>query len=183
MDVEIRQASDAEQQAIFTVATEAFVPEASNEIVGLIADLLGDRTAQPLLSLVATVQDQVVGHILFTHARIKDTQREVSASILAPLAVLPVYQNQGVGGRLINAGLKQLKAAGTELVFVLGYPAYYSRHGFVPAEVRGFEPTYAIPPEQADAWMVQELQPDILGKVQGTVQCADALDNPKYWRE
>lgn len=183
MDVRIREAYDTDRQDIFKVVIGAFGPEEGDEIVELITDLLVDPSAQPLLSLVATVHDQVVGQVLFTNVGIQGAQRPVVATILAPLAVLPTYQNQGIGGRLINTGLQRLKTAGTELVFVLGYPAYYSRHGFVPAGCRGFEPTYAILPEQVDAWMVQALQPDLIGQVQGTVQCADALDDPKYWRE
>ncbi|WP_420804791.1 GNAT family N-acetyltransferase [Nitrosococcus halophilus] len=59
---------------------------------------MADPSAQPLLSLVATVNDHVVGHILFTNVRIKHSQRLVSSAILAPLSVHPEYQNQGIGG-------------------------------------------------------------------------------------
>ncbi len=183
MDIQVRQSDDTDRQAIGRVAFEAFGPEAGPEIVELITALLEDLSAQPLLSLVATVQNQIIGQILFTNVRIQGAQRHVSAAILAPLSVHPDYQNQGVGGLLINTGCQHLKAIGTELVFVLGYPAYYSRHGFSPAGCRGFEPSYPIPPAQADAWMVQELQPNIIGHVKGAVKCADALDDPKHWQE
>ncbi|NET50357.1 MAG: GNAT family N-acetyltransferase, partial [Merismopedia sp. SIO2A8] len=78
---------------------------------------------------------------------------------------------------------QQLKATGTALVFLAGYPSYYSRYGFVPAGCRGFEATYPMPPKYEDAWMVQALQLNVIGQVQGKVQCADALDDPKFWRE
>lgn len=183
MDIQVRQASDADGQEIKNVVIEAFGPGDGPEIVGLITDLLGDPTAQPLVSLVATVEEQIVGHILFTTVHIQPAQRSVVAAILAPLAVLPAYQNQGIGGLLINTGLQTFKSAGGELVFVLGYPTYYSKYGFFPARTRGFEPTYPIKPEQEDAWMVQELQPNIIGQVRGSVKCADALNDPKYWQE
>ena len=183
MDIQVRHAGDSDGQEITKIIIEAFGPSEGQEIVGLIADLLGDPTAQPLWSLVATVQKQVVGHILLTTVHIRPAQRNVVAAILAPLAVLPAYQNRGIGGLLINTGLQQIKTAGGELVFVLGYPTYYSKYGFSPAGARGFEPPYPITPEQEDAWMVQELQPNTIGQIRGTVRCADALADPKYWQE
>ena len=142
-----------------------------------------DPSAQPLLSLVATADDEIVGHILFTSAQLKHTQRMVIAALLAPLAVIPKYQNQGVGGRLIEEGLKQSKATGIELVFVLGNPGYYPKYGFSPAGIKGFDAPYPIPPEDSSAWMVKELHPGIIESVSGQVKCADALNDPKHWQE
>jgi len=67
------------------------------EIVQLIGDLLLDVTAQPVLSLVATVDGRVVGHVLFSKVRLKPAGQEVSAALLAPLAVHPDCQSQGIG--------------------------------------------------------------------------------------
>ena len=72
-------------------------------------------------------------------------QNGASLSLLAPLAVLPDYQKQGVGG-IISHGLKLLTAAGIDLVFVLGHPGYYPRYGFKPAGVQGFEAPYQSQP-------------------------------------
>jgi len=87
------------------------------------------------------------------------------------------------GGRLIIEGLKQLKAAGVELVFVLGHSGYYPKYGFCAAGVKGFEAPYPIPQENSGAWMVQELHPGVIGHVSGLVICADALNDPKHSRE
>ena len=103
--------------------------------------------------------------------------------ILAPLAVIPDKQSRGVGGRLIREGLRLLSESGVELVFVLGHPEYYPRHGFKPAGALGFEAPYSIPDEHADAWMVQELCPGVIGRVSGKVMCADVLNQPEHWRE
>jgi predicted N-acetyltransferase YhbS len=183
MNLQLRKALESDWQGISKVVIAAFGTEQGNEITGLITDLLADPSAQPVLSLVAAANDNVVGHILFTNARIKHAQRIVSSSILAPLSVHTQHQNQGIGGRLIKEGLKQLKAAGVELVFVLGHPGYYPKHGFSVAGIRGFEASYPIPPENSDAWMVQELRPGVIGHVSGKVICADALNDPKHWRE
>lgn len=183
MNLQVRKALESDRQSISTVVIAAFGTAPGNEITDLITDLLADPSAQPLLSLVATVNDHVVGHILFTNARIKHSQRLVYSAILAPLSVHPEYQNQGIGGQLIKEGLKQLKAAGIELVFVLGHPSYYPRYGFSAAGIKGFDAPYPIPPENSDAWMVQELHSGVIGHVKGQVICADVLNNPKHWRE
>ncbi len=183
MQTQVRLAVVSDRQAISGVILAAFGDAQGQEIVDLVFDLLEDHSAQPLVSLVSTVDDQVVGHILFTSVHIEHPARKVSSSILAPLAVHPNYQGQGIGGLLIAEGMNRLRAMGAELVFVLGHPGYYPRHGFSPAGVQGFDAPYPIPPEDADAWMVQELRPGIIGRVSGQVACAQALDDPRHWRE
>ena len=121
----------------------------------LVRVLLVDPSAKPFLSLL-TFKDKAVGHILFTTARVTKTQDTALISILAPLAILPDFQKQGIGGRLIERGLKLLSKSGIDLVFVLGHPEYYPRYGFKPAGYLGFEAPYSIPDEHADAWMVQD---------------------------
>lgn len=183
MNLRVRKSFESDKQAISGVVIAAFGQEEGAEIADLITDLLEDPSALPLLSLVATVDEYIVGHILFTNAKIKHSQRMVSSAILAPLSVHPEYQGQGIGGQLIEEGIKKLKAAGVELVFVLGHPDYYPRHGFSAAGGKGFDAPYPILPEHSDAWMVQELSPGIIGHVRGQVICADALNDPKHWQE
>ncbi len=183
MNMHVRNACDSDTPAIADIVRAAFGAVSGQEIADLIADLLADPSAYPLVSLVATVDTTIVGHILFTSAHIQLSQRMVSAAILAPLAVHPTHQRQGIGSRLIEAGLKQVQATGVELVFVLGHPGYYPKYGFSPAGIQGFDAPYPIPPEDASAWMVQELHPGIIGHVRGHVICAKALDDPRHWRE
>ncbi|MBM4310856.1 MAG: N-acetyltransferase [Deltaproteobacteria bacterium] len=183
MNIQVRTAQESDRAAIVQVVCAAFGEDQGDEIVDLTADLLADPGAQPSLSLLATVDGGAVGHILFTNARIQTSQRYIRAAILAPLSVHPAFHNQGIGGQLINAGLQQLQTAGVALVFVLGHPGYYPKYGFSPAGIQGFDAPYTIPPEHAGAWMVQELQQGIIGRFQGQVICADALNDPKHWRE
>ncbi len=91
-------------------------------------------------------------------------------------------QKQGIGGKLIKAGLEHLKEMGVELVFVLGHPAYYPKYGFIPAHTYKLQAPYQIPEKHADAWMVQSLGQK-LGSVSGHILCADALNKPEHWRE
>ncbi|MEM6451606.1 MAG: N-acetyltransferase [Cyanobacteria bacterium P01_D01_bin.105] len=192
MNIQIREASNAELDDVLSVERASF---GENEEAELVRALLNDESALPLLSLLAWNGDLAVGHILFTAARLSAHQSNnqsnnqssnpltPSISLLAPLAVIPEMQKQGIGAQLIKNGLQRLSQSGIELVFVLGYPDYYSRHGFVPAGALGFEAPYPILEKNADAWMVQALRPNLLGHVSGTVVCAKELNKPELWKE
>ena len=181
--MKIKESIPSDLSKVLQVERQAFSDDQGPEIVDLVKGLLSDPSARPLLSLLAEDNGRALGHILFTRAQITNFIDSVSAVILAPLAVIPERQSRGIGGRLIKEGLRRLSASGVELVFVLGHPEYYPRHGFKPAGELGFEATYPIPDEHADAWMVQALQPGVIGKVSGRVICADALNHPEHWRE
>lgn len=176
--MDIREALDSDLNDVLFVEREAF---GQNNEAELVRKLLEAPTAKPLLSLLAFKSDRPVGHILFTKVRLTNSSQK--AAILAPLAVVPDCQKQGIGGKLIQEGLQLLSKSAVELVFVLGYPEYYSRHGFQPAGCLGFEAPYPIPEEQADAWMVRALSPGVIGSVHGKVICSDVLNKPEYWRE
>ena len=181
--MEIRKSTKSDVPDIRSVETAAFGGEKGKEIADLVNDLLADPTAKPLLSLVAIKDSKTVGHILFTKVKIINSNHPVSAMILAPLAVHPNVQSQGIGGQLIQEGIKRLSESGVELIFVLGHPTYYPRYGFKTAGILGFEACHPIPNEHADAWMVQQLRPDVIGNISGKVQCSDVLNQPQHWRE
>lgn len=152
-----------------------------HNVIRLVQDSLKDPTARPFLSLLAFQEDEPVGHILFTTAHL-DTDPYLSVALLAPLAVVPKFQRQGIGGQLIE-GVKLLKESGVELIFVTGHPSYYPRHGFRPASEFGFEPPYPMPAEYPDAWMVREVSPGAIHKHSGRFLCAKAIDKPEYWED
>lgn len=178
--MQIREATESDLEDVLAVERAAF---GSEEEAELVRQLMDDPGAAPVLSLIACTDDKAVGHILFTGVKINDIQPEVTASILAPLAVIPESQKQGIGGKLIEAGLEILRKQGTDLVFVLGYPEYYTRHGFEPAMPHDLIAPYPIPEKVSDAWMVQTLRPGLLESIQGQVACCDTLNHPKYWLE
>jgi putative acetyltransferase len=175
----IRETGDADLNDILFVEGAAF--DGGHEVEFTRA-LLADPSAKPLLSLMAFIDDQPAGHILFTAARLVYSQRKVAVSFLAPLAVIPKFQRLGIGGALVKKGLELLSSAGVELVFVVGHPSYYPRHGFAPAGKLGFETPFPIPDEHADAWMVRALRPYLIDSVSGRVVCCDALNKPELWR-
>ena len=181
--MKIRESTESERDEILDIHRQSFGQEKGPVIAKLVDDLLNDETAMPILSLVAVENGTLVGHILYTKAVVTQTEALISAQILAPLAVLPEVQKRGIGEKLINEGLRLLKASGTELVFVLGHPTYYPRCGFMPAGEQGFDAPYPIPEEHAEAWMIQELNGDALVKHSGKIQCSRVLNEPQHWRE
>jgi putative acetyltransferase len=178
--MQIRKAEDQDLEDVLRVEQLAF---GRNEEADLTLHLLKDSSsADPRCSLLAYVKGRAVGHILFTGARLEPAL-PFTCSLLAPLAVVPEFQRRGVGSRLVEEGLNTLRDMGIDLVFVLGHPEYYERHGFTPAGRLGIDTPHPIPDECAPAWMVQELKVGILDKVKGRLVCANALDKPEYWRE
>jgi len=181
--LKIRESTESDRSAIDAIHMNAFGQPQGQEIVDLVNDLLKDETAKPLLSLVAEKDGKLVGHILFTTARLQPGNEETIIRILAPLAVSSENQGDGIGGGLIKEGLKQLAESGVDLVFVLGHPHYYPRFGFQTAGLLGFEAPHTIPSEHADAWMVQALKTGGLTGEKGRIQCSKILDQPQHWRE
>ncbi len=176
----IRETTDADLKDILFVEREAFNSEKE---ANLTRDMLADPTAKPLISLLAYVENQPAGHILFTKGHLSNAPNQVAVSILAPLAVVPKFQKQGIGGSLIKKGIESLSKFDVDFVFVLGHPQYYPRFGFMTAGKLGFKAPFPIPEKDADAWMVQALRPNIIGSVSGKVVCCDALNKPEHWRE
>lgn len=176
-----RPAGAADRAAILELHRAAFGPEEGPVIADLVAALLDDPTAEPRLSLLAERAGLPVGHILFTRATLSP-EPVGAASLLAPLAVRPEDQGRGVGGALIRDGLARLRRQGVALVFVLGHPEYYPRHGFQTC--RSIAAPYPVPARHADAWMVQELTPGALDRGAGArLGCAAAIDRQEYWNE
>jgi len=182
INIQIRETNSSDFNDIMIVEERAFgyVKEAK-----LTADLLKDCTAKPIVSLLAFNGNEAIGHILFTRVYIDEMNIEQPLMhILAPLAVIPEYQKQGVGGLLIQEGLRRLTELGTQLVFVLGHMDYYPKFGFIPdAKKIGFSAPYPIPNEYSNAWMVQSLTPKGFVIDKGNVICSNELNKPEHWRE
>ena len=138
-----------------------------------------------IASLVAEEEGEIIGHILFSPATLDSHSQAISQptrntdalsrpiAALGPMAVAPAHQRRGVGSQLIVAGLELCRAAGYDLVIVLGHTDYYPRFGFRPAPPPGIRWEHG-----ADAhFMVQELQPGALDGASGVVRYRPEFDN------
>lgn len=161
----VRAERDADHLAIRVVNEAAF---GGREEADLVEALRADRAV--LLSLVAEIDNQVVGHVLFGRMSIESATGLVPAVALAPMAVRPGYQRQGIGSRLVKDGLHLLRSLGERIVIVVGHPAYYPRFGFSSETARLLDG-----PFPREAFMAIELEPGALGGVRGRVRYPDAF--------
>lgn len=137
--ITIRPETPSDAGAITAVLVAAFGgPVEANLVARLRAD--GDLA----LPLVAERAAEIVGHVAFT-ALAFDPPQDLKAWALAPLAVAPAVQNQGIGAALVHAGLLRARQAEIGFVAVLGEPAYYERFGFRAELARGLEVPWAGP--------------------------------------
>ena len=119
------------------------------------------------LSLVAELNGQVVGHILFTPIIIDNGEQQFRSLVLAPVSVLPEFQKMGIGGLLIRAGHQKAKELGFHSVILIGHPEYYPRFGYKPASSWGIKTHYELPTD--DVFMSVELTEGALSNVSGMV--------------
>jgi putative acetyltransferase len=163
INVEIRPERSGDQSGIRRVNERAFAQSSEADIVDAV------RSAGAMtLSLVALLRGEVVGHILFSPVTVQSPNGNFDAVGLAPMAVVPELQKNGIGSQLVQRGLAELCAAGHELVVVLGHPAYYPRFGLVKASTYGIRSEYDVPDE---VFMALELKPGVLrGRGGGVVR-------------
>ncbi len=129
--------------------------------------------AATILSLVAEEEGHILGHILFSPVVVGEGEDGVTAAALGPMAVLPEYQNQGIGGLLVRHGLDTLHQLGHDVVIVLGHPNFYPRFGFRPAPPLGIHYSQPLP---EGVFMVAELRPDALRSIRGVVHFHPAFE-------
>lgn len=158
-DVITRAEAPEDYQTVGYIITAAFGRGDEADLV----DALRRRNAV-LCSLVAIVEGQTVGHILFTPATIESPGKTIEVAALGPLAVMPAFQRRGIGTALTMSGLEHCRAMGYGIAIVLGHPDYYPRFGFRPSHLCGIRWEHEAPPE---AFMVAELIPGALEGIKG----------------
>lgn len=165
MDILIRTETTADHSVVSQLHALAFGQENEGKLVDLLRQ---DDSFVPELSIVAVLNEEVIGHILFSKIEIVGSAGQKTGSLaLAPMGVLPKYQKSGIGGKLIRAGLEMAKELGFQSVIVLGHKDYYPRFGFEPAEKWAIGTHYEVPSEY---FMGLELFPGALSDVRGVVE-------------
>jgi predicted N-acetyltransferase YhbS len=144
MNIIIRQELKEDHNRIKEINDQAFEQEDEGRLVNKLR-----RKAQfiPELSLVAEVDETLVGHILLYPAKIISAHQKHTTLSLGPMSVLPEYQKKGIGGKLINEGLKRSKDLGFLSVIVVGHPEYYPKFGFTKASRWSIKVPFDVPDE------------------------------------
>jgi putative acetyltransferase len=157
--------------SIREVVTAAF---GQTDEAKLIEVIRNSQNFIPELSIVAVEDGEVLGHILFSAIGIEAQGQIVPALALAPLAVTPNCQRQGIGSQLIQNGLSKCRQLDHSIVVVVGHPHYYGRFGFQKASQFSLHSSISFPDE---VFMVLELKPGALSNISGTVRY------PAYFEE
>ncbi|MCW8814365.1 MAG: N-acetyltransferase [Chlorobium sp.] len=166
--IEIREERPSDLDAVRRINEMAF--EQGHEAA--IVDKLR-KSCKEYCSFVAVNQDTVIGHILFTPVTLDGSR--VKGMGLAPMAVLPSYQNQGIGSLLVRQGLQHLQQSGSPFVIVLGHPEYYPRFGFEQASHYKLESQWNDVPDEA--FMVVIFDRDVLPEEGGIARYRREFDD------
>lgn len=134
----------------------------------LVARIRNTDDFVPELSYVAENADGLVGHIMFSRVKIEDelADRSYTSLALAPISVLPEYQNQGIGKKMIREAIEKAQGIGYESMLALGNPEYYSKFGFKKARIYDIKSPFK---NSDDYFLALELADDSLKTVKGNV--------------
>lgn len=172
-----KESDKPETQQLFTKTFSDSESQSEGDLIGsLVLGLMNDTEPQDIFGFVATEKEQIIGCIFFTRLSF---DAPVEAFLLSPVAVHTNHQGKGIGQRLINFGIAQLKEKGVKLVFTYGDPNFYSKVGFehiledkAPAP---FELT------QPEGWLCQSLDGGEIEPLSGSARCVKAFNKPEYW--
>ncbi|MEM1294447.1 MAG: N-acetyltransferase [Verrucomicrobiota bacterium] len=176
MNIQVPNPQD--EQRIRRIYLEAFDAREREMVATLAISLLKEKSEPETLSLVAEIDDTLVGHVAFSPIFEKAKQSQIGF-ILAPLAVGPSSQKQGVGTALVNEGLRRLRLQNAGFVLVYGDPGYYQRFGFHAELAEQFSPPYTL--EFPFGWQALQLDTDKAPDPTISITCVNALNLPELW--
>ena len=164
--------------AIGMLIETAFSDEENKVIMNLVEELHHETTNPLIKSLVAEVDNQVIGYVSYSQIFLKSVS-SIARYILAPLAVSPEHQNQGVGSNLINFGIDMLTRDGVGVLLVYGDPAYYGSLGFKEEIGHSFLPPYTL--QYPFGWTGMMLNDTPVPEQSIQFKCVSALSKPELW--
>ncbi len=169
MKIIIRQETTRDHESVFNLIDKAFrtVEISDHQEPFLVERLRASEAFVPELSLVAQQEKKIVGHILLTKIRIVNDREIFESLTLAPVTVLPEFQNKGIGGQLIVEAHKRAKKMGFKSIILLGHSHYYPKFGYQLASKFGIKLPFEAPEENC---MAVELVKNGLQGITGMVE-------------
>jgi putative acetyltransferase len=174
----IRLAQETDLDSILKVIETAFSDEENKLIMNLVVELSEETTSPPIKSLVAEVDNQIIGYVSFSSIFLK-SDSSISGYILAPLAVAPKHQKKWIGSNLIKSGIDMLTENGVGVVLVYGDPDYYGRFGFKAEIGLSFVPPYSL--QYPFGWTGMMLNETSIPEQPIQFECVSALSKPDLW--
>lgn len=149
--------------------------ESEGEMIGqLVGDLLTDKSR--LISYIVTKNDEIIACICLSELLLSSKE---SAFLLSPVAVTTKEQGKGLGQRLINHAINQLKLSGLDFIFTYGDPDFYSRVGFEAIDEASVHAPFSL--SYAHGWLAQSLNGKNIQLLSCKTQCVKALNKKEYW--
>jgi len=164
-------------EVLFSSVFEESEGESEGLLIGELAkNLLSTTAPEDLFVFVAVEDDEILGAIIVTRM---PAGKEAGLFVLAPVAVATKNQGKGVGQKLIEYGIKELKAVGIKVLVTYGDPNFYSKTGFQQITEDMIHPPFTL--TQPEGWLAQALDQNPLQKIEGKCSCVSALNDPSYW--
>lgn len=169
MNLIIRQEVKADHKKVNQLIEKAFRSETMSDQQEhiLVERLRKSSSFIPELSLVAELNNEIVGQILLTKVLIVNQDSEYDALALAPVSVVPKFQGKRIGSSLIRKSHMIAKEMGFTLIVLLGLEKYYPRFGYERADKHEIQFPFDAPSVNC---MVYELQENVLQHISGTVK-------------
>ena len=165
----IRKEEEKDYNQVFELIEKAFENEeySDHREQFLVERLRNSDSFVPDLSIVFEMNGLTVGYISLTKIKINHSDFSYDSLALAPVAVLPNYQGNGIGGHLIEFAYKKAKELGFESIILLGHPTYYPKFGYRKASDFDIQLPFDVPEENC---MAIELVEYALKNVNGMVE-------------
>jgi predicted N-acetyltransferase YhbS len=117
------------------------------------------------LDFVACDKDTIVGNIIYSKVKVlNEENKEFEVLCMGSFAVLPPYQNHGIGSLLMNHSIEKARQLGYNGIIIFGNPDYYHRFGFVSAKEYNIQTSWG---DVLDAFMALEFYDGSLGGISG----------------